>query len=121
MPLGQAAGDACEQQSSWFTKLRLTTSCCALFLGDAPVSSAHVVILLTPGQHGVLQATTWGNRGGCPAATRRNVGENTTQQERDSGWITTHEPVYMALASLPDSQRWFEEGIATYVEPMTRA
>jgi hypothetical protein len=91
-----------------------------LYYGHFPVSSAHIVILVSPGRDGVLQGTTWGNRDGFPAVTRLRIGQNTTQPELDSDWIATHELAHMALASLPDSQHWIEEGIATYVEPIAR-
>jgi hypothetical protein len=91
-----------------------------LYYGHFPVPSAHIVISISPGRHGVLQGTTWGNRGGFPALMRLSIGQNTTQPELDSDWIATHELVHMALASLPDSQHWLEEGVATYVEPIAR-
>jgi hypothetical protein len=92
----------------------------SLYYGHFPVASAHIVISISPGGRGVLQGTTWGNRDGFPAVTKLRIGQNTTQPELDSDWIATHELVHMALASLPDSQHWLEEGIATYVEPIAR-
>ena len=92
----------------------------AAYYGRFPVSSARIVIVVTAGEHGVLRGTTWGNRDGFPAETRIVIGQHTTQQEFDTDWIVTHELVHMALASLPDSQHWLEEGIATYVEPIAR-
>ena len=92
----------------------------SLYYGHFPVTSAHIVISVSPGGKGVLQGTTWGNRDGFPAVTKLRIGQNTTQPELDSDWIATHELVHMALASLPDSQHWLEEGIATYVEPIAR-
>jgi len=91
-----------------------------LYYGHFPVLSAHVVVSISPDRHGVLQGTTWGHRGGFPAATRLRIGQNATQTELDRDWIATHELVHMALASLPDSQHWLEEGVATYVEPIAR-
>ena len=69
----------------------------------------------------VYKRQTWGKRDGFPAVTRLVIGQHTTQQEFDTDWIVTHELVHMALASLPDSQHWLEEGIATYVEPIARS
>ena len=91
-----------------------------LYYGHFPVVSAHIVVSISRDRPGVLQGTTWGNRGGFPAATRLRIGQNTTPPELDSDWIATHELVHMALASLPDAQHWLEEGIATYVEPIAR-
>jgi len=36
-------------------------------------------------------------------------------------WELTHEMVHLAFPSVPESHRWIEEGIATYVEPIARA
>ena len=92
----------------------------AAYYGRFPVSSAHIVIVVATGEHGVLRGTTWGKRDAFPAATRLIIGQHTTQQEFDTDWKVTHELVHMALPSLPDSQHWLEEGIATYVEPIAR-
>jgi hypothetical protein len=92
----------------------------AAYYGRFPVPSARIVIVVAAGRHGILRGTTWGSRDGFPAVTRLTIGQHTTQQEFDSDWIVTHELVHMALASLPDSQHWLEEGIATYVEPIAR-
>jgi hypothetical protein len=93
----------------------------AAYYGRFPVSSARIVIVVAAGEHGILRGTTWGKRDGFPAVTRLVIGQHTTQQEFDTDWIVTHELVHMALASLPDSQHWLEEGIATYVEPIARS
>ena len=91
-----------------------------LYYGHFPVTSAHVVISISPGRNGVLEGTTWGDRDGFPAVTKLRIGQDTTQSALDGDWIATHELVHMALASLPDAQHWLEEGIATYVEPIAR-
>jgi hypothetical protein len=91
-----------------------------VYYGHFPVTSARIVISISPDRDGVLQGTTWGDRDGFPAVTKLRIGQKTTQPELDNDWIATHELVHMALASLPDSQHWLEEGIATYVEPIAR-
>ena len=35
----------------------------AAYYGRFPVSSAHIVIVVATGEHGVLRGTTWGKRG----------------------------------------------------------
>jgi hypothetical protein len=101
--------------------IRKAAQAVAVYYGRFPVSSARVVILVSTGQDGVLQGTTWGSRDGFPAVTRLRLGQHTTEQELGRDWIATHELVHMSLASLPDAQHWLEEGIATYVEPIARA
>ena len=91
-----------------------------VYYGRFPVSRARLEVVIAGGQEGVLQGTTWGNRGGFPAQTRMRIGQHTTQEELDQDWVATHELVHMALPSLPDTQHWLEEGIATYVEPIAR-
>jgi hypothetical protein len=103
------------------TKINRAAQAVAAYYGRFPVSSARIVIVVKAGDHGILRGTTWGNRDGFPAVTRLIIGQHTTQEEFDTDWIVTHELVHMALASLPDSQHWLEEGIATYVEPIARS
>jgi hypothetical protein len=91
------------------------------YYGHFPVKSALIRIIIIPDKHGILQGTTWGDREGYPAVTRFRIGQHTTLQELNEDWMATHELVHMALPSLPDEQHWFEEGLATYVEPLARA
>jgi hypothetical protein len=49
------------------------------------------------------------------------VGNLVSQQELDDDWIMVHEMVHLALADLPHFNRWFEEGLAVYVESISRA
>ncbi len=53
----------------------------SLYYGRFPVASARIDISISPGQHGVLQGTTWGDRDGFPALTRLRIGQNTAQPE----------------------------------------
>ena len=91
------------------------------YYGRFPVARARILIIPVAGEDGILQGTTWGSRDGWPGFTRLRIGQHTTRAELESDWVTTHELVHMALASLPDDQHWLEEGIATYVEPIARA
>jgi len=93
----------------------------ATYYGRFPVSSAHILVVVVAGEHGVLHGTTWGRKDGYPALTRLVVGQGTTPHELETNWVMTHELVHTALASLPDAQHWLEEGIATYVEPIARS
>jgi predicted metalloprotease with PDZ domain len=102
-------------------KISRSAQAVATFYGRFPVSSARMLIVVADGAQGVLRGTTWGSRDGFPAVTRLVIGQHATQEEFDTDWIVTHELVHMALASLPDSQHWLEEGIATYVEPIARS
>ena len=39
----------------------------------------------------------------------------------DRDWTLVHEMSHLALPSLPSRHHWFEEGMASYVEPFARA
>lgn len=39
----------------------------------------------------------------------------------DDDWVLVHEMLHMGHPDVPDHQRWFKEGLATYVEPVARA
>ena len=108
-------------QTSIIARIKTDAQAVADFYGRFPVASARILIVVTAGDHESLHGTTWGARDGFPAFTRLTIGQHITQQELDADWVVTHELVHMALASLPDSQHWLEEGIATYVEPLVRS
>ena len=108
-------------KASIIAKINQSAQAVAAYYGKFPVSSARIQIAVTTGDHGVLHGTTWGDRDGFPAVTRLFMGQHTAQRELDADWVVTHELVHMALASLPDSQHWLEEGVATYVEPIARS
>jgi hypothetical protein len=91
-----------------------------IYYGRFPVPRARILVIPVSGRHGVLQGTTWGDMGGFPASLRLRIGQSTTSGELAADWITTHELVHTALASLPDDQHWLEEGLASYVEPIAR-
>lgn len=91
-----------------------------IYYGRFPIPRARILVIPVSGRHGVLQGTTWGDMGGFPASLRLRIGQSTTPAELAADWITTHELVHTALASLPDDQHWLEEGLASYVEPIAR-
>jgi hypothetical protein len=62
---------------------------------------------------------------GFPGFTRLRIGEHTTAPELAADWTITHELTHMAFPSMPDNQdgvgqHWIEEGLATYIEPVSR-
>jgi hypothetical protein len=91
-----------------------------IYYGRFPVPRARILVVPVTGRHGVLQGTTWGDMDGFPAFLRLRIGQSTTHGELAADWITTHELVHTALASLPDDQHWLEEGLASYIEPIAR-
>ena len=49
------------------------------------------------------------------------VGTLASEEELRDDWIMVHEMVHLALADLPQKNRWLEEGLAVYVESVARA
>src|SRR6476660_7103048 len=49
-----------------------------------------------------------------------SVGRETTAAGFADDWTMTHEMVHLAFPSVPRSNHWIEEGLATYVEPVAR-
>lgn len=90
------------------------------YYGRFPVPRARLLIIPAENRRGMTQGTTWGDMGGFPAFTRIRIGQHTTTADLADDWMTTHELVHMAFASLPDDQHWMEEGQATYIEPIAR-
>lgn len=87
------------------------------YYGRFPVASVDLRIVPGSG-HGVSGGRTWAYRG---AEIRIRVGESTTEGDLKSDWVLVHEMTHLAFPSLPDSQDWLEEGLATYVESIARA
>ena len=89
------------------------------YFGRFPAPSTRLLILNTtaPGR-AVRSGTTFGYGG---AAIRLTLAAGVTAADLDRDWILVHEMTHIALPSLPRKQHWFEEGMATYVEPLARA
>ena len=60
-------------------------------------------------------------RGGPLPSIRIDVGRDAQQSDLQDDWVLTHEMVHLAFPDLTTDDRWAEEGLATYVEPLARA
>lgn len=85
------------------------------FFGRFPVD--HATLLITPLNSGSIQGVTYGEGG--PYIWVQIPTNYSVQQIADS-WQLCHEMVHLAVPDMPYQQRWLEEGIATYVEPLIR-
>jgi hypothetical protein len=103
-----------------FAHVEMAAKAVAAYYGKFPVRGARVLVVPVPGEHDVLQGTTWGAVRGWQGFTRMRIGQHTTQAELDDDWMMTHELVHMAFPTMPDDQHWMEEGLSTYVEPVAR-
>jgi hypothetical protein len=84
-----------------------------------PLPAAPVFLFVDPvdgDEVGFGSAMRWGG-----AMVDVAVGRNTTRATLHGDWTLTHELVHTAFPRLDDDQHWFEEGLATYVEPLARA
>jgi hypothetical protein len=89
----------------------------AAYFGRLPDPSARLLIVPAAGS-GIRGGTTYGYRG---AASRIQLGYDTTERQLVRDWVLVHELVHQGLPNLEDDQHWMEEGLATYVEPIARA
>lgn len=87
------------------------------YYGRPPISRA-LLLLVPTGGHGVGLSLTLGNGG---AGVLAPVGQHSTAAELEGGWELIHELLHVSFPNLPREQRWFKEGMATYVEPILRA
>jgi hypothetical protein len=89
----------------------------ATYYGKFPVP--HLVLRIAPFDgNGVRHGMTWGRDGG--GLIKIGVGNRTTPAELAEDWMLTHEMVHLSFPSMADEHHWIEEGIATYVEPISR-
>ena len=77
-----------------------------------------LVLILPAGRRPIGFGTTLGNGG---ASIMMWVGRSATEADLARDWVLTHEMIHTAFPNMPRTQRWLEEGIATYVEPIARA
>lgn len=87
------------------------------YFGQLPDPAARLLIVPTAGS-GIRGGTTYGYRG---AASRIQLGHDTTEAQLVRDWVLVHELVHQGMPNLDDEQHWMEEGLATYVEPIARA
>ncbi len=77
-----------------------------------------VVLVLPSGGRGVVFGSTQG--GGGPAVSIL-LARDATVDDLKQDWVLTHECIHLSHPGLPRDQHWFEEGLATYLEPLLRA
>jgi hypothetical protein len=99
---------------AWVTR---SVRAVAGYFGRLPDSTARLLIVPTAGS-GIRGGTTYGYRG---AASRIQIGHDTTESQLGRDWVLVHELVHHGMPNLKDEHHWMEEGLATYVEPVARA
>lgn len=99
--------------------VRRSARAVAVYFGRFPARTARVLILSTeaPGRP-IRSGTAFGYAG---AAIKLTLSASVRETDLERDWILVHEMCHLALPSLPRRQHWFEEGMASYVEPFARA
>jgi hypothetical protein len=87
------------------------------YYGGFPTSSLRIQVIPESGG-GVHGGKTWGYRGGL---IRVQVGRDVTEAQLTDDWVLVHEMTHLALPDVGDDQSWFSEGLAVYVEGISRA
>ncbi len=90
-----------------------------VYFGRFPVGRAIVEVQPVEGRSGVLDGVTFGEENATKTTLR--VGSQTSSVILQQDWTMTHELTHLAVPNVPRRHHWFEEGIATYVEPIARA
>jgi hypothetical protein len=86
-------------------------------LGRFPVTRLQVIVA-SGGPYAVGSAVTMGMGG---ASIFVVVGERTSKADLLKDWVMTHEMLHVAFPNMGFRQRWMEEGLSTYLEPLLRA
>ena len=86
-------------------------------LGRFPVSRLQVIVA-SGGPYAIGSAVTMGMGG---ASIFVVVGERTRKADLVRDWVITHEMLHVAFPNMGFRQRWMEEGLSTYLEPLLRA
>jgi hypothetical protein len=75
----------------------------------------HGMIFVAPGTQNVTRGKTVGT------SILIRLGTTITTENLLEDWVLAHELLHAALPGAPPEHSWFNEGLATYVEPIVRA
>jgi hypothetical protein len=89
------------------------------YYGRFPVAAARLELKAIDGRE-VSGGTTYGRAGSIPLIVIR-LGRDAGESALDRDWVMAHELVHLSIPAVPAQSHWLEEGIATSVEPITRA
>jgi hypothetical protein len=88
------------------------------FYEQAPDSQVLVVVAPLPNERGVKFGRLLPESG--PGIVLL-VGQDTTERDLAEDWMLTHEIFHVGTPSYGAKSGWFDEGLATYFEPLIRA
>jgi hypothetical protein len=84
--------------------------------GAFPV--ARTAVIVRPSAGGGVGSASASGVGGT--AILLPLGTGVSPRELDRDWVLVHEMIHLAMPQLPSTHHWFEEGLATYLEPIAR-
>mgnify|MGYP003647118682 FL=1 len=87
------------------------------YYGRFPVDKVKIDLQVSGG-HAVKFGQAFG---GESPYLRIVIGEDVYPEMLSDDWILVHEMVHLAMADVPQENRWLLEGLATYVESIARA
>jgi hypothetical protein len=81
------------------------------------LAAERPLVLIVPASGTSIDGETLGSGG---ASVLLRVGTAATPKAIHESWVATHELVHANLPSFGYPHKWFDEGLATYVEPVAR-
>lgn len=84
------------------------------YRGEFPVPGLQVTLIAGAGRgvgFGSHQDGRW---------VRVHYGRHSSAQHFERDWVMVHELLHATFPDLPDHQRWMQEGLSTYLEPIVR-
>jgi hypothetical protein len=103
-----------DQIIKWATKAGKSLE---TYYNGFPISRLLVLVRVTGGRR-IGYGSALGNSG---AAVSISVGANAREEDFQDDWVLTHELSHIAFPSVPRGKHaWLEEGMATYIEPISR-
>lgn len=97
--------------------VQASASTVANYYGRFPVPHLTLRIRGSNGS-GIRHGVTYSKDGGLILIS---VGNNADVAATKEDWVLVHEMIHLAFPNMGDDQRWIEEGISTYAEPVARA
>jgi hypothetical protein len=86
------------------------------YYGRFPVPRVQVLVI-PGGRRAMGYGTTLAGGG---ASILLWIGAKAGPKDLEDDWVLVHEMVHLGFPTVPRGQRWLEEGLATYVEPIAR-
>jgi hypothetical protein len=101
-----------DQVTDW---VKLSAEPLAAYFGR--LAAERPLVLVVPGEGDEINGMTLGSGG---VSVLLHVGPSLEYKRAIADWVATHELVHANLPAFGYPHEWFEEGLATYVEPVAR-